>query len=396
MAFISLVYLQDHFRVKVSMYKNAIHNTDLGVLYTSNHELPYGSKVLFELDENLNDETSVSKSNWGIFDIIRVKSIIKDESFEKIALMGGYQTNRNALYLEDTKRPLVVVGNTEVVGNTLLPKNGVKRGSIAGHSYTGSSLIYGNIGKSTSSLPKINNIDFIKRFSNDFMMSDSVEFIDLFENQNLINSFKQATKIHSSYDIIDLNFVNLTGNIIVQSDTLIRVQNTSKLKDIILIAPTIELSDQVNGNFQAIASKNILIGKECYLSYPSAFILVEESTTQSNNKNKNEVNQILIDSNSRIKGSVCYISNNKSNNHMAQIILDKNSLVIGEIYCSKNIELKGSVSGMVSTRGFIANQFGSIYQNHIYNGKIIEEDLHPRFVGLTFENTVKRVAKWLY
>ena len=55
-------------------------------------------------------------------------------------------------------------------------------------------------------------------------------------------------------------------------------------------------------------------------------------------------------------------------------MLEGQSTVVGEIYCDKNFELSGTVKGSVLTKGFIANQFGSVYKNHIYNGKIIAGD----------------------
>ena len=67
---------------------------------------------------------------------------------------------------------------------------------------------------------------------------------------------------------------------------------------------------------------------------------------------------------------VVYLGNDPPNNYKTQIELQETAILIGELYCNQNTELKGTVYGTVFAKNFIANQFGSIYQNHIYNGKI--------------------------
>ena len=393
-AFIALTYMQNQFRTKVSLFKSAVQYSSFGINYANKNEISYFDKTEIELDENINVQITMRKMNWGLFDLVFSQATIIEENFQKLALVGGYQNVRNALYLQDTNRPLVIVGNTEIVGRTTLPKSGVKRGSIAGHSYIGSQLIYGTIAESTHNLPKIKNKDFIKFFSRDLMLKDSIEFIELYEKDRLINSFNDPTKIFISNNVVHLDFIQLSGNIIVQSDTLIIVENTTRLKDIILVAPNIEISDNVSGNFQAIASKNIVIGQNCDLLYPSALLLTDnETNTLVNNKG---ANSIRINSHSTIRGIVCHLSNDIQTTYEPRIILEENARVIGEIYSEENIELKGTVDGMVYTKGFVARQFGSIYQNRIYNGKIIEKNLPKQYVGLQFENVSNSVAKWMY
>ncbi|MDC9722882.1 MAG: hypothetical protein PSN34_08915 [Urechidicola sp.] len=60
------------------------------------------------------------------------------------------------------------------------------------------------------------------------------------------------------------------------------------------------------------------------------------------------------------------------------------------------MELKGTVKGMVTTDAFIALQSGSVYINHIYNGRIIEPQLQAQYCGLQLATTKTKVAKWLY
>lgn len=391
-AFISLTYLQNHFKSKVNLYKAAVQNTSQGFSYAFENLLSYDQKNKVEWHEN--SSINIEKLHWGIFDLIKVKAKEGNETFQKIALTGNNTKQRYALYMSDHNQPLVVVGNTKITGDVFLPRSGVKRGNISGHSYTQSQLIFGSINKSGIELPTIKNFDYLQNLQQRLYENDSLEYIDLFEKQNNVNSFFKPTQIFKRNGAIYLDHIQITGNVIIQSDTLIRIDKTAKLKDIILIAPIIEVGDFVKSNFQAIASQKIELGNNVALSYPSSLILINQNSSDiSSSKDKN---QIIINSFSEIKGLVCSISESNSTPSIASIFIKENAVVVGEVYCNQNIELKGMVKGTIYTKGFIANQNGSVYQNHIYNGQINADDLHNPFCGFIFNDSTNNVAKWLY
>ena len=88
----------------------------------------------------------------------------------------------------------------------------------------------------------------------------------------------------------------------------------------------------------------------------------------------------------------------KTKQYIPQIKIETNTIVNGEVYCTKNIELEGTVNGMVSTDGFMALEDGSVYQNHLYNGTITSENLSNTYVGMLLASREgnKKVMKWLY
>ncbi|AOW22061.1 hypothetical protein LPB138_08865 [Urechidicola croceus] len=397
-AFISLSFLQQKLRIKATFFQETIHNTNLGIDYSSTHEIPYNETIELQFNDEIESLTTISKKRWGLFDIITSTSQVKNETFEKMALVGGHQDKRNALYLSDNRKPLVLVGHTEIRGNTLLPKQGPRRGNIAGNSYYGSQLIYGNIGISGSTLPQIEVKNYVKKLTTGAFLNNNTEFFELDENLKKVNSFNKPTQVFNSMGAIDLQFVELTGNIIIKSNSRIKVHPSAKLNDIILIAPKIEIANGVTGTIQAFATKEIIVGKQCNLQYPSAFVLNEKVITQrqSTDNQQQSTNQLSIDSSSSIKGIVCFLSENDTKNFKPQIILQPNATIVGEVYCEKNFELSGTVKGMVYTDSFIAPQFGSVYINHIFNGKIIEPDISEQYCGLQFNNTQNKVVKWLY
>ena len=138
------------------------------------------------------------------------------------------------------------------------------------------------------------------------------------------------------------------------------------------------------------------MGKDCTLNYPTALVLNKKEVLTEHPLPANENSSIQIGENANIKGMVIYLGKQPPNNYRPQIIIEENVAIKGEIYCEGNLELKGSVLGTVFTSNFVANQSGSAYQNHIYNGTIIMDKLPQEYIGLPLEDSKKGVMKWLY
>jgi len=396
-AFISLSFVQQKVRIKTTFFQEVVEATNQGFSYLAYHKIPYNQQALLPLQLDTRVKTTTNKTQWGLFDITSITSKKGKETFTKTALVGSSNLQRPALYLQDQNQPLVLVGITRIEGATYLPKQGVKRGTIAGHSYTGTQLIYGSITNSTAKPTQLQGLLSLRKFPSEIVSKEENIFISLEENTRLVNSFSKPTKIISSTNTITLQVVELIGNIVIHSDTKIKVHATASLKDVILIAPQIEILEKVSGNFQAFATKNITVHKNTNLSYPTALILLEKKNQQQRVSNTNqENNQIHIQKNSTVKGIIAFITDNKIDNYKPQILLEENTIVTGEVYNNQNTELKGTVKGSIYTKQFIANEFGSVYKNHIYNGKILGNDLPQHYSGLSFKKTHSTIAKWLY
>jgi hypothetical protein len=348
-----------------------------------------------------NQSIKIHLSQWGIFQKGITITQFRKKKFTKAAIIGSFiKANESpTLFLQETHNALTVVGTTSIRGIAYLPTQGVNSGYIAGNSYYGSQLIYGSIKKSTTDLPKPEKtvLDALPYYLKEYKIEHQEDYINLDSSLRIINSFKSKTKGFYSPNPIVLENKIITGNIIIKSETSIRIKKSALLKDIILIAPIIEIEDETIGTFQAIASKKITLGKKCNLSYPSALLLFQD------NKNvQNEVsnipfdNQIFIDAGSIVKGIVCYIQTKEIADFQTQIVLEKEAKIKGQVYCNGNFELKGTVSGSVYTKQFVANQSGSIFMNHIYNGTIENETVPPVYGGILLEEEPKTVLKWLY
>lgn len=399
-AFIILVDAHKRFNIQTDFVLETIDNANKGIEYVLRNDVIMNDTLAVNLDDQDFKILTVHRDYWGLFEKVMASSQIKSNSFRKIALVGASQPelDRTALYIEDQNKPLVVVGNTKIQGLAHVPEQGVRAGNISGHSYYGSRLIYGQT-RTSSKLPKLldETLAHIKNIVNTVDYIEPNQFLDISKLKTHQNSFFNPLQVIYSNTDITLSEVSLVGHILVQSKTKIIVDANTILKDVILIAPIIEIKAESKGIFQAFATKEITIGENGNFDYPSAFVLMEETKNIQPDESlgiANETPFIRVNKGTNIKGVIAYLGDSK--NYMAQVFVDEDAMVTGEIYCNKNLELLGTVYGTVITSGFVANQSGSSYQNHLYNAVISVDDLPQEYMGLSFENSKKGVMKWLY
>jgi cytoskeletal protein CcmA (bactofilin family) len=357
------------------------------------------AQIDFIKKENQSIKTNLSQ--WGIFQKGIVVTQFRKKKFTKTAIIGSL-INADlspTLFLKETHNALTVVGTTSIKGIAYLPTQGVNSGYIAGNSYYGSQLIYGSIKKSAAELPKPEKtvLEALDNYIKTYKIENQQDYVNLDTGSRIINSFKSRTKGYYSQNPIVLENKIISGNIIIKSETSIKIKKTALLTDVILIAPIIEIEDETTGTFQALASKKIILGKKCSLNYPSALVL-----SQDNKNSATEIstipfdNQIFIDAGTIVRGAVCYLQTKEIADFQTQIVLEKEAKIKGQVYCNGNFEIKGTLSGSVYTKQFVANQSGSIFMNHVYNATIENETVPKIYGGIILEQEPKTVLKWLY
>ncbi|WP_417358572.1 hypothetical protein [Flavobacterium sp.] len=401
---ILLISTHRYFREQSKAIIDNIQLAETGINYLKLQPYPTPDTIALNVPEIRNEQNiNVHLSQWGIYEKAYVKTIHRKKVFIKCALLGSKikKENRLSLYLAETNKPLMVVGNTRIDGNAALPQQGVRTGNITGHSYYNNQLIYGSIEKSEPYLPKL-KYDYRETanyYLNSYEPLNNDYFIDLIPGTVTQQSFAKPTKYYTNTSAVIIGNITLKGNIIIHSDEKITVTSSALLSDVILSAPVIEVLDNVTGNFQAFANTTIKIGKNCRLNYPSTLVLIEnnEHNTAPTGTFNQYLNKLYVNEGCTIKGTLCYIKdNNTESNFTASIFIANNCHIEGEVYCEKNLELRGNVTGSVYTEQFLTYEGGTNFINHLYDVTLVSGKLHEDFGGILFENQQKTVAKWIY
>ena len=400
-SFIILLSTHRQFNMRSDIQIEVIRQTDAGfkAALTSNIPLEDSLTVVLPTSQKLKNHITLYLDYWGVFNRLYGFSSLKNASFHKTALIGTPKTaNTHALYLENKSNPLVLVGNTIIQGDVFLPFAGIKAGNISGTSFTGKKPPVGNIKQSgeLKPMPKqwIENLlktqDFLPHIDNN-------QYLSYEEGMIAAQSFKSPLKVISSTLTITLGDCQLFGHIRIQSSSKIVVTSASILKDVVLVAPEIEIRNIVKGQFQAIASKRIKLGTQVKLAYPSALVVHNSKVSNSISESEDTLNTgIFIDKQSEVLGFVYFQDNHIDNRFQTQLLLDENSTIVGEVYSYGNMEIKGQVFGQVNSTNFISQHKGTKYRNHIFNGRIRIDKLPITYVGVFFETQNKSVAQWLY
>lgn len=394
LAFVLLHHTHSIFYKKTSKTIEVIKKANMGIQYAMEQNLPLNDSVVLNPRWGGDVEVSVLKSYWGVFEKYGVVSKFQKNQFIKTALVGsGLGDDFPALYLKDNDRPMIIVGTSKIIGDAYLPKQGIKPGTINGQFHQYTSPVYGEIRRSTSSLPALdiafkNQLNQLLNSNVGFLSDNRVHFS---EHMKLANSFESPTQ-YIYGDVLRLSDVDIQGNVLIKATVQIMVNAKSNLKDVVLVAPKIDIGNGFKGTLQAFASEKINVGKGAILEYPSTIVVDKGNVS---NPEDGQDSNIVIEKGATIRGSVSYFENIEKKSFVPQIVISLNASVFGEVYCEKNLELKGSVVGNVITDSFIAMENGSVYQNHLFQGTINASLLPKQYVGLLL-NEEKAVAKWVH
>jgi hypothetical protein len=351
-----------------------------------------GEKQIIDLFGNKEDSVALQKERWGAFELGRVESFSNSERLEKVFLMGmGTGKDPAALYLMDEDRPLSVSGTTEITGDAFLPKAGIKEAYVSGRSYKGKKLVYGNIKTSKNSLPELDDdfIAFIQQNLEDHLTDKPESLPDSVGN----SFFNPDQVIHVTGEEARLNNKILHGRVILYSDTIVHIDKTSNLTDVIVYAPAIVMEEGFKGSCQLFAVDSIVTGKDCVFNYPSCFGVI---------KTKESINiqpKIVIGSNTKFSGVLFSHEENKTD-LQTLIRLGKNSLIKGEIHANGlvRMDIPVKIHGKVTCKRFIIQTEESLYENYLIDVVINRSKRNSYYLSGSLFNDNKEdynVMKWL-
>ena len=343
--------------------------------YLSNiSELENGDQKLLDLYED-GITCQFMLDRWGEYYKLSGKTFFKNDTVSSTYIVGINQDKRDlALYLCDFGEELKISGTTEIKGNMFLPKKRYKTVNIVGNQFQNNPKITGTVGVSSQNLPKIES-----NFVNYQKKKNSIDIVtNLKKKEQYIRSFDKPTAEFFLEGQTVIENMNIKGNYIVKSNDSITIGASSKLDDIIIKAPKVIIENDFVGTLQIYAEREIVIGSNVQLNYPSSMVI--------NSSRQNEEKKINIGENSEMYGTIILNGldfREKQNNFLK---LASGSFVVGDIYCNGIMQLEGSVVGSVYAHKFQLETKSSKYADILLNAEINKEKVpefytSPLFIG---------------
>jgi cytoskeletal protein CcmA (bactofilin family) len=357
--------------------------------------IEWNKEISMNIYEDSSSAVSLKKYHWGIYNIASASAHWKNYFVERSVLYGQRSAGTNAvgLYLTDHGHYLAVAGDTYLSGNCFLPKLGARKAYIDGKSFIYAAIVNGTIQTSNDKLPSLTE-EFIEYLENELFdspfINDSLVSEDMLNNDIITNDFRKTTQHIHSKDLIDLDGIEISGNIIIQSDKAIRITEESRLKHIICIAPKIRVEKGFEGVVQLFAQDSLLIEEDVYLKYPSAAVVAGIG--------RSSANADLL-TGSRIEGTVLLFAE-MSDKKDVTLRISKDATVIGMVYCDGKVNINGKVFGSLYCESFILQTQQGYYENHLLDAWIDPLSLEPGFASGIFmkemrENDLTQIIEWL-
>lgn len=323
------------YRIKLKLSKNA--TSGFNYLLSSN-EVPYTSPLHFDLFGDGNDSVLCYKKPWGLFEVYYVKAHQGEHNHHKIGLIGEEVLDFGdlAVFLSDQNTVLSLIGDTEIVGNALLPQAGVKEGYMNNRSYSGTELIYGSIHTSQKHLPRLR--EDLLNYITSFEKGLAYEPLIAVREHNKKYSFSRFGTyiIEEGRTLVD---DSLQGNLIIKAKD-VEISASAHTENILVIAETVIIEDGFRGSLQVFASDHVKIGANCNLTYPSGITCYSPGNSG-----------ITIGETSRISGYLVNLGN--SSPGQTALKLEKGASIVGYAYCKGSVELKGSIDGTILCDNFL-------------------------------------------
>ncbi len=342
-------------------------------LVTDNHS------VSLDLFEDGHDIVKADMATWGMLKKLTLLTEWKKIKKQSTLLMAEKAEKRCALWMPDNKKYVSLIGNSYIQGDCYLSALGIRKGNAEGRYFEGPFLHNGNINVSGDKMPQVRKVnwDFITHYlKGDKSKIDSlVAYSKQQSKKEIQQSFRAKTLLLHSTENISLTNKVIRDNVIVYSPDTIVLWPSSKVLDAILIARVIDIKPGVQSRLQAFASRELRVGKNTTLSYPSFVGSIGASPEVS----------VTLDENTHISGGViCYSLNPQESKTKLEIA--KGSQLHGKVYVNGDLSFSGEVYGSLYCKRFVHSTPRAFYENFLFDGVIDESKLPAAYTSFCLDN----------
>ena len=378
-------------------YDRLENNLNSGIsLLMSASDNTYTEEKKISLFNNDEDSVAVRIFSWGLYDIGVVKAFVqKDTLYKTFTIANAIDSSKwAALYLIDEDRPFSVSGKTTIRGNAFIPKAGVQEAYVDNKAYQGDKRLI--IGKRQVSEKKLPALDATRLNQlGQYLSNNSKSASALPKTDSLQWSFLRPTQVFNFKKVAEtIQNINISGNIILQSDTTITIENTAALNNTIVFAKAIVVKSGFNGNCQLFATDSINVENNCLFNYPSCLGVLRSQTPKISSSEKITINEATA------LNGIVFNYEKEEKPIKPLIILGKNVKITGQVYSQGILELKDNteVDGSLFTSRFLYKNTFTLFENYLINATIDSKALSPYYLtsGLTpVSGKKKKILQWL-
>ena len=354
---------------------------------------------------------------WGAY--LKIQSIGFDhKESQEIACIVGEKPKSpfdQAVEITNLEYPLVVAGQTKIIGDVTVGKKGVETGWVNGKGFSGHQPVDGNI---------IKKIKLETPFTN----------FQLFDHQM---AYFQGLLESNQHEAVQLNdsLASIEQNLSVNADTTIQVQKGDSLNlslhqlivkgnleirgegelriDEVIVKDTLVLSERVNlqsvllyGGSQIVVKDQVALsgqlfsGQEIYLQNQAVADNGSVLYVQGESTEKGVIGTIDIQDEAVVIGTLVLPSkeeNSEQDHDMRSVHVGTNAIVTGVIFNDHQTYLEGTVLGSLVTGSFYLYAPPTTYVNWLYDATIDRTQLPQAFAMplLFHEKPELRVLYWV-
>jgi hypothetical protein len=380
---------------KTFRYNQLKDNLESGtnILLESTKDLSTFKKIsLFGIE---NDTVLLKREPWGIYSLGVVEAFIHQDTLVKAFSIGSQidSTQWSSLYIIDEDRNISVSGKTSIKGTVYIPKAGIKEAYVNNQAYQGDKrLVAGNKNTSKRTLPELDNkllLQLEQQYKATAYSNDSI----IIKQDSVKQSFLKRTLTFDfgkqEYTISNL----LEGNITLRSDTLITIESSASLKNVLIFAKAIKVKNGFKGNCQLFATDSIEIENNCLFTYPSVLAVLNFAAKAQGQR------KLTLGEHTSFNGTITTYEKTK-NDLLPVINLGKAVNVTGQVYSQGLLNYQDGtvINGSVHASRFLYQTAYTRYENYLINIKLDGPALSPYYLPgqlIPVVSKFKKVLQWL-
>jgi hypothetical protein len=197
--------------------------------------------------------------------------------------------------------------------------------------------------------------------------------------------FAPSASLFESRQAIELRD-SIMGGVVILSLIKIRVTSSAKLEDVILIAPFIDIDKGFEGTLQCFATRQITVGSDSKLHYPSSLTLIGGENDSS----------IVVQRNAIVKGMIL-IPGYLGVQDKGILKIEKGAIFQGSAYVNGAAQVDGTSSGNLIAYSMQVARNSVVYSDHVMDASIVGSVFSGVLPGSLSWTSGKEmlIAKWI-